>query len=1096
MGCGSAGKNKSVYTGNQVGAYNFVGLMNFLGGGPIGSGLSAGTTVIQILPNGTNRRPWLRQDAKLDEKLLDACYPTIELNWFVELELEPDTIFRVSNKSFYVQDESGENRYIDARVERPPSVSVTVGEWLNPNYEVSDTQFSLNNRDGYYNRWLPFGDDYRQWSGTKVRIYIGFGEKRSNYLKLFEGQITTKQGLSTTKDTIEIKVYDKLDLDEIPLPPRTFSSDNFPDIAEDAGGKSIPIVYGDWTEDVPAAGSVNAICINALDDFALGYLFKVSDIELESIDEIYLHRGKRKEGEPGGPVKINLAGVFLDLPNGQFSIPKGIDVLDSEINYNDNDTAGLGSGLNLITAKDSSVDFISSKIQPGDRVIKRSTGEQAFVSTILVAQLQLTGGVTFNDGDEYLILTRKYAFIRGDKLTVKCKGKSLNLISIDRISDISSMIKAPSSISLDFDFSFWISDNTTQKIYNVSFGKEILKTINYSEIHLSITSISSISIASDKKLWVTDPLQSKVFRYDHEEDQLGLVIDTNDVVGIGATLANIQGIAVQSDNKFWIVDQVSGNFYEIDTFAAVEPFVTRTFNKSAFDSAATEILDISVDEQNDQLVVADRSTNKYYRVSRTGGTLGSSTSFSVLAPNVEFVTGVSVAQDASLFFVDQGTLSIYNYNEASDASTNPAFIARDMLQKFGGHTFDQFDLAWNLTARQLSLFKCRAVLDKKTNLITFINKLLSQYNVVFHIRFNRFSLFWITFSNFRTDGKLAKEKDIKADTFKPSKEMNQYFNSAVATYSLRPFNAQSSTSDTYVSPAAVTFAGKEVPKTLELPNIYRREDLDRLIPLYIKLSAPEPEFVEVTFGFRLIRSQMQDFLNVLFDGDVNCLTGKKESGRRYDNVPCMVRKMSYDLGPMTIAMKLWSLGTTAFGNYVPKGRTVGGEFDTVVLSNLGRLGRISPIGTITALGSTPNSLQLEDVNGANAQTRQSGLVGPCWQAEHKVDIIDGATKIILQTLTIQSSNNDEVVFFEDVAVSITPTIKNPAGFIVGGHFLQYSEYPNLTNLQKQHYASYTKPQNNYPTSRTQELEEQRAGQHSFDDSGLPYVLYPIAFVSY
>lgn len=1096
MSCGTAGKNKSVYTGNQVGWFNYVGDFNFMGGGLPGSGLSAGTTVTKFTPNGTNRRPWLRQDAKFDDNLLDACWPTIGLKWFVEITLTPEIVFRASNQAFYVQDEDGLNRFIDARAEKPPSISVTVGEWLNPNYEVSDASFTLNNRDGFYNAYLPLGDSYRQWSGAKVQVFIGFGEKRSNYHSLFEGQVTTKQGLSTTRDSIEVKAYDKLDLDEIPMPPRSYNSDNYPDIDDTSAGKPIPLVYGDWTENVADAGSVTATCINALDDSAIAFLFKVSDIELSDITAIYLQRGKRKEGEPGGAVQIDLAGVSLDLPNGQFTIPKGVDLLDSEISYSDDETAGPGSGLNLITAKDASVNYQSQKIQVGDRVLKRKTGEVGFVSSILSTQLVLSGGVTFAQDDEYVVLTRKYAFIKSDKITVKCIGKSLNVISVQRISDISPLIKKPVGLSISPDYTYWFADNTTQKVYNISFDNEILKTIDYTDIYPGLNDVSGVSLASDNQLWIATPQLSAIFRFDHEAMTLGLSIFTVDVVGIGAVLNSLRGLVVGSDNKFWIVDRSVGTFYKIDAFSATQPFVVTTFNKSVFDSSATLILNLALDEANNELVVVDRANNKCYRLDPSTGVMNSSFLLTVLAPNFNTVIAVAVAQDGSLLFMDDNLLSIFNYNEQADASTNPAFIARDLFQKYGGHTFGEFDLTWNQTARQLSTFKCRVIMDKTQNLVTFVNKLLNQYNVVFHLRFGRFSLFWITFDNFTTTGKFVGEKDIKEGTFKPSKEMNQYFNSAKATYGYRPYSGDSQTSDTYVSPAAVTFAGKEISKTLDLPTVYRREDLDKLMPLYIKLSAPEPEFVEVTFGFRIIRSQMQDFLTLHFDGDVDCATGRKESGRRFDHIPCMIRKLSYDLGAMTVSMKLWSLGNTKFGDYTPAGNTVGGEDDTVVLSNLGRLGRISPIGTITAAGSGPNSLYLEDVGGFTATTRQNGTVGKSWETLYKVDIVDGTTKEILQTLTIASTSNQEVFFSEDITVSLTPTVKSAAGFISGGHYIQYSTYENLSNTQRQFFASYSKPTVNYPTSRTQELEEQRGGVHNFDDGGMPYVLYPAAYVSY
>lgn len=1094
MSCGIGGKYRYFYSGNQVGWLNYVGDLNFVAGGPEGSGLSAGTTVGVFFPNSLNRRPWLNANAVFDDNLLDASYPVMNIQWIADIELDTDVTFRISNRSFYVQDKDGNNRYYDARAEKPPVINVTVGEWLSPNYEVSDVVLSLNNRDGYFNDFLPYGANFRQWSGAKITIKVGFGEKYENYFTLFEGQVTVKQGIETTRDTVELRAYDKLDLDEVPIPPLSFSADIYPDIGEEASGKAVPLVYGDWSTDVPTWGSVEAICTNAGDDEAVEFEFKVSDLAMESIESVWLHRGNRKEDEPEGPIEFDMDAITLDLPAGKFLVPVGEDVFATEAVLLDSQAAGAGSGTNLITAKDATINFLSQKIQLGDRILKRKTGEYATVSAITNTQLTLSGGVDFAQDDEYVVFTKKYKFINGDKVSVVCKGKKLNLIDITRIQDVSTTILQPQSITIDFDGTYWLADDATQKVYHLSFDNEILKEIAYSAIDASVTSISSISVGTDKKLWLVDPVTSTIYRYNHEEDGLGLSFTTGSVTGISASLANVTGIEIKADGNIWIVDQATGDFYEIDWSSAVNPFVVTTFNKSAFDNLATEILDISYDEQNNQVVAVDRDTNKFYRINETTGALISSFSLATVADNVAFVTGVDVAQDGTIFFVDQGTLQIYNYNDLAYASQNPAFIARDLLQSFGGHNYDEFDLSWNQTARQLADYKCRAVIADKTNVITYINNLLKQYNVVFHLRFTKYALFWITFENFRADGKLVKEKDIKVDSFRPKKEMNQYFNSATATYDKRPFQASTRTSDTYVSTSGIAFAAREVNKKLDLPNVYRREDLDKLMPLYVRLAVPEPEFVDVTFGFRVLRSQMQDFLTVHFDGDVNLVTGRKESGRRFDMIPCMVRKISYDLGPMTVGMKLWSLGSTEFPGYTPPGRTVGGVNDKIVLTNLGRLGRVSPVGTIT--GSSSNTITLEDVDGQDAESRTAAIVGLAWKPGYKVSIIDGETKEVLETLQIESVSGGTITFTTSISTSVANTIKNNADFISGGHYLQYSNYGDMTNEQRSFFASFSRPTSGYPLSRTREIEEQRGGLHSFDDGGIPYVLYPEDFVSY
>jgi len=743
-----------------------------------------------------------------------------------------------------------------------------------------------------------------------------------------------------------------------------------------------------------------------------------------------------------------------------------------------------------------------------------SDGQAAeLVSRVLaVANYQLTidNNVTYAANDEYSIVSHRYTFNKGDKISVVCTGKSVNLLETDRLNDVSDDITAPTSISIGFDGTYWFADDATQKIYNVDFRNaivqptdptaltsitptdKILLTIDYSAIDPAITHVSGVAVGNDNKLWLVDPDHARVYRYDYVANQVGLTFTTAEVLGLGTLLANVTGIAVQPDNRVWIVDQATGEFYLITNSAAVPntaPSVVRHFNKSVFASGATEILDVAYDSSEGQVGCVDRTTMAFYRVNETTGALISSFDFADVDPAASFVSGCCIAQDSTVFLMEASLLAIYNYNDASYANENPCFIARDLLQRYGGHLYPDFDLNWNYTARQLENFKARVVINKASTIVTYLTNLLRQFNVTFFLRFGRFSLFWIDFSNFRTNGKLVAEKDIKADSFKPQKEMNQYFNTVTSTYAVNPFADTNLSSDSYVSSSGLQFAGREVLKTLDMSAIYRRTELDYIMPLLVRLAAAEPEFVNVTFGFRVIRAQIHDFLTVLFSEDqIDPRTGApRKSGRRFDNVPAMIRKMKYDLGPMTVEMKLWSLGTTAFPGYTPPGNTVGGYQDRVVLTNLGRLGRVSPTGRITASGT--NTTTLADQDGANAETR-SGAAGLCWKPGYKVALVSGTTKEVVQTLTIASVSGQVVTFEENFGVSVSATVLNAAGFIVGGHYLQYANYSELTQAQRDEFASFSPPENNYPTTRSREVEEQRAGLHSFVDGGLPYVLYP------
>ena len=115
-------------------------------------------------------------------------------------------------------------------------------------------------------------------------------------------------------------------------------------------------------------------------------------------------------------------------------------------------------------------------------------------------------------------------------------------------------------------------------------------------------------------------------------------------------------------------------------------------------------------------------------------------------------------------FVD---FTIYNFNEDVGVNDNPGFIARDLLQSLAGKNSADFDLLWNSVSRaDLSNFKGRLVINEKSTIIKEIHAFLIQFNTNFYLRFGRFSLFHINFTNFTTLGEPIREGDIKLNSFK------------------------------------------------------------------------------------------------------------------------------------------------------------------------------------------------------------------------------------------------------------------------------------------------------------------------------------------
>jgi hypothetical protein len=1099
MLCRSNGKFRWFYTGNQVGHLNHTGDLNHVAGGIPGSGLSAGATSSIFFPSEPNRALWEDDNAQLNQQLLDATYPFMELVWVADIYFKNQT-FRVSSRNVYVEDEDGSPRFYEARVARPPSINLTLGEWLNPTFEIGDVTLKINNRDGYFNQFLPQGENYESWTGTEVIIRVGFGEKFENYFEIFKGFVSSKKGVESTDEEISIKCYDKFDEDEIPIPAEVFDEATYPFVQDDMKGKPIPYLYGDWeTELTTDYGDIVAICTNASEESPTEWNFTIAGNGIESISEVWLHRGERKKDGPGGPIQIDLATLTEDLEGGRFSIPTSGTIFTGKYDLISKETAGASSTTGFVTASDS-LNFIDRGVLAGDTIVKRTTGQQGTITTVTNGQVTFSGGFSIAEGEEYYITTYQYSYLKGDKITVKCKGKNIRNMSTSRVEDSGLVDPQPTSLSLGLDGTYWFADNDDQKIYELDFRGDIKTEIDYADLITNLpgaptpTDISGLSYQTDNTLWFFDRAVSGVYRYDIESGNGGIYFSTLDVDGLAATLSDGRGLTIDTANYIYIVDNATNTFYVINPFGLVQPEKLYEWNISAFDAAALDITDLSLDVSEDQLLAIDRSTNKLYRLNKTTGAEAvTAISLSLLSEDITYPVGVSSSQDGTVFVLDRATKSVYNYNEFADANDNPGFIARDIIQKLTGKVADDFDLKWNETCREdLFEYKARLYIKDKTSALTYCVKFLQQFNTSLYIRFGRYSLFHYSFDNFRNDGSLIREGDIKMGSFNPSKEYSQYFNASYCDYKDNPSESKTTSSDNYVSISGVTYAGKEISKKLDMKAVYRRADVDKLMPNFVRMAAAEPEFINMTLGFKFLFAQPNDFYRISFDAPFSLEQGKKVGGRRFNLVPGFVRQITFDLNDMTMKLKMWSLGTTRFGDYVPEGNVAGGEDDRVVLTSLGTVGYVSPTGTIDS--ATLSTITIDDVDGADAETREAPIVGKAWLADYVIAIVDASTHEVVETAVIQSVSGGTITLTDDMSITPSATTYNSAGFITGGHYIRYADYDEVTEAQKTNWCFFCKPVSGYPASSTLEAEEQRAGLHNFDDGRIPYVLHPEDYV--
>jgi len=216
--------------------------------------------------SSSNRKPYLTATA-IDQALLNAAGDNLsnQIELIVDIQAPDGSIIRASDRNKYV----GEHFY--EALTNFPDVTRTIGEFLGQGIVFSEMTFELSNADGRYNKFLPGGASFGGWIGRSVIVYIGLRDVASSYVAIFRGVITEEGGFSRSVKSITIKARDSLEKINVSFPPDVFTQSAYPKAVDDLWGKTIPLIYGDWTVNVlPGVASVPANVVNGADIFVNG----------------------------------------------------------------------------------------------------------------------------------------------------------------------------------------------------------------------------------------------------------------------------------------------------------------------------------------------------------------------------------------------------------------------------------------------------------------------------------------------------------------------------------------------------------------------------------------------------------------------------------------------------------------------------------------------------------------------------------------------------------------------------------------------------------------------------------------------------------
>lgn len=382
--------------------------------------------------SSSNRKPY-QTSATINQSLLDYSADNLsnQLELIVEINAPDGSVIRASDRNKYV----GEHFY--EALTNFPDVIRTMGEWLNPGLIFSEMIFELSNADGRYNKFLPGGTDFAGWIGRKVTIKIGLRDVESSFFSIFNGEVTEEAGFGRTVKSIVIRARDVLEKVNTTFPTTVFNSTTHPKALIELWGTTIPVIYGDWSENVTTSTAlIPCFAINSADIFvnnaeltvtisiASPAVFTAPHHCLEANDQIDLHTdGALPTGLSTGKLYVKTV-----LSSSTFTVSNTLG--GPAIN-----TSGTQSGRHYVTKHSnephenikfvvsantlSALDTSNAWIKRGETYYLVPSSEITNVSVALNSFELIQDNANWFDGNKYYYDTK-------DQLFIRCQGQALS----------------------------------------------------------------------------------------------------------------------------------------------------------------------------------------------------------------------------------------------------------------------------------------------------------------------------------------------------------------------------------------------------------------------------------------------------------------------------------------------------------------------------------------------------------------------------------------------------------------------------------------------------------------------------------------------
>lgn len=243
--------------------------------------------------------------------------------------------------------------------------------------------------------------------------------------------------------------------------------------------------------------------------------------------------------------------------------------------------------------------------------------------------------------------------------------------------------------------------------------------------------------------------------------------------------------------------------------------------------------------------------------------------------------------------------------------------ARDLLKTYGGLLAGEFDTNWDTyrdkaspAQSNIAGSKSRLWVQDSQSLVQYVLSMLEQVRLeMFLSRELKFKLSSLHFEDFQASpGYVIRNWDVVSSTFVPSLDEKNVWNRAAAAYAFDPATRENGYETAiYRNSLAISQINKEISKKVVFPNLYEKSTVILQLIEMIKLASGYSEFIEITLTPRAVLRDIGDF--VLINVNMGSVI--------FENVPAMIRDISYDPNGLRVPVRLWSFQMLNFPGYSP-----------------------------------------------------------------------------------------------------------------------------------------------------------------------------------